>query len=92
MLLLAHTCTHFGPETRTTAIAARPGAVDRAYIVESASRKVRAGEEAENRRFCSVDGETAKAGLCKRGLFQTTAEYGLCHDSRNRTTLGRLRK
>lgn len=28
---------HAGPETRTTAIAALPGAVDNAYIVESAS-------------------------------------------------------
>lgn len=28
---------HAGPETRTTAIAALPDAVDRAYIVESAS-------------------------------------------------------
>jgi hypothetical protein len=34
---------HAGPETRTTAIAALPGAVDNAYIVESASSM--------NRRF-----------------------------------------
>lgn len=32
-----YTEAHAGPETRTTAIAALPGAVDSAYIVESAS-------------------------------------------------------
>lgn len=38
-----HTGTQAGPETRTTAIAARPGAVDSAYIVESPSNINRAG-------------------------------------------------
>lgn len=37
--------THAGPETRTTAIAALPGAVDRAYIVESASSINLLGEQ-----------------------------------------------
>ena len=41
---------HAGPETRTTAIAALPGAVDNAYIVESASSMNRVGREIEKLR------------------------------------------
>lgn len=33
----SHTCTHAGPDARTTAMAARPDAVESAYMVESAS-------------------------------------------------------
>lgn len=41
------TCTHAGPDNRTTAIAARPGAVDNAYIVESVSKENRKRGEVE---------------------------------------------
>lgn len=52
---------HAGPETRTTAIAALPDAVDRAYIVESASSINGLREDVEKLLgntgcVCSVDG------------------------------------
>lgn len=47
-----HTGTLAGPETRTTAMAALPGAVERAYIVESASSMNRVGKVDENARAC----------------------------------------
>lgn len=46
-----HTETHAGPDTRTTAIAALPGAVDKAYIVESASSINRVGLDEEKLRM-----------------------------------------
>ena len=47
----SHTGTQAGPDIRTTAIAARPGAVERAYIVESPSIMKLLGPVDEKARF-----------------------------------------
>lgn len=52
VVLRDHTEVQAGPDTRTTAMAARPVAVESAYIVESPSSMNLVGRVDENARAC----------------------------------------